>query len=140
MTRGRRRAPSIPARVIRRLRRGEHVELLASVGLAVLLTVMAVGPIKSYAAAADRVDQLASSRVELQSEVDRLEVRRQHLQDPEEIELLARERFGLVRPGEVPYIVVSTEPELEGLQPVTGDTPSTPWYKRLGEAIGRLFD
>jgi cell division protein FtsB len=137
--RGRRRAPSIPALVIHRLRRGEHVELLATVGLIVLLGTMAIGPVKSYAAAADRVGQLEQGQAELQAQVDRLEERRQDLHDPLEIEQLARERFGLVRPGEVPYIVVSAGPELSELQPVSGSRPHAPWYTRLAEVVQGLL-
>jgi cell division protein FtsB len=133
--RGRRRGPSIPARVIHRLRLGEHVEPLATVSLIVLLGTMAIGPVKSYAAAVDRVGQLEQSRAELQAQVDRLEERRQDLHDPLEIEQLARERFGLVRLGEVPYIVVSAGPELSELQPVNGTRPDTPWYTRLAEVV-----
>ena len=117
----------------------EHVPLLATIGLLAVLGAMAFGPVKSYAAAADRVDQLEQGQAELQSEVDRLEERRERLQNPDEIELLARERFGLVRPGEIPYIVVTADPELGELLPVSGEPVNAPWYRRLGEALRRAL-
>lgn len=110
-------------------------------GLAILLTVMAIGPVQSYTAAADRVDQLAQSRAELQAEVDRLEARRERLQDPEEVELLAREQLNLVRPGEIPYVVVTpAEPELDPMRPPSADhRRGEPWHRRLGEAVRGLL-
>ncbi len=39
----------------------------------------------------------------LQQEQERLKVEKNHLEDPEEITKEARERFGLVKSGEIPY-------------------------------------
>ena len=41
---------------------------------------------------------------ELQKRNAELETEKQRLQDPKEIEALAREKLGLVKPGEVPYV------------------------------------
>ena len=41
---------------------------------------------------------------ELQKRNAELEAEKQRLQDPKEIEALAREKLGLVKPGEVPYV------------------------------------
>ena len=53
--------------------------------------------------------ELEKARVELadkQQERADLEHKAAQLRDPAEVERLARERFGLARPGEVPFIVV----------------------------------
>jgi cell division protein FtsB len=41
---------------------------------------------------------------------ERLEERARRLRDPREIEQLAREQYGLVRPGEEPYVVLPAPP------------------------------
>jgi hypothetical protein len=112
--------------------------------LVIAATAMALGPVQNYTAAADRVEALASTREQLSAQVDRLEDRRTTLEDPEELELIARTELGLVRPGEIPFVVVGPEgPEEEQVRP----PPAVPdtgegghWFRRLGRAVGRLFD
>jgi cell division protein FtsB len=125
-------------RVVAWCQQGDRIYLLATLGVAVLLGTMAIGPVKSFTAAADRVDQLYRSRAELQSQVDRLEQRRLELANPEEVELLARERLGLVRPGEIPYVVVAPRPEPDRVGPTTPASARQPWYRRLGQALHKL--
>ena len=50
---------------------------------------------------------------ELRERNDRLEERAERLRDPREIEQLAREQYGLVRPGEEPYVVLPAPPPPE---------------------------
>lgn len=139
--RGRARTPA-PGRV-QRATAGDRVYVYVLIGVVVMLGAMAVGPLQSYTAAADRVDSLEQTRAELQEEVDRLEERRERLQDPEEIELMARTEFGLVKPGEVPFVVVTPEPELDRVFP--DPTPADarpdggPWYRRLGRLLQDLL-
>lgn len=84
-------------------------------GLAVLviaLGVMATGPYADYTAAQERVHELVDRRAALDAAVEELEVEADRLQDPAALEEQARSQLGLVRPGEIPYIVVNppTEP------------------------------
>jgi cell division protein FtsB len=120
------------------LRQGDRIYLLATLSLAALLGAMAIGPVKSYTAAADRIDQLYRSRAELQSQVDRLEARRLELANPEEIELLAREQLSLVRSGEIPYIVVAPRQGPNRVGPTMPAPVSQPWYRRLGQTLRGL--
>ncbi len=69
--------------------------------------------------AEDRLTALVNANEHLESEIAALET-------PVEIEGRAREDFGLVRPGEVAYIVVPVEPEAEPV-PVPADTSSS-WF------------
>jgi hypothetical protein len=46
-----------------------------------------------------------------------------------EIERRAREDFGLVRPGEIAYIVVPVEPDLE--EAVEKNEPADSWFDAL---------
>lgn len=104
---------------------------------------MAVGPLQSYNAAAQRVDELTASRDELQAGVDELDARRERLEDPESLELLAREEFGLVMPGEVPYVVLTPEPELDALRPPSeapAEPPAAAWWDRVWQGVRRLLE
>ena len=68
--------------------------------------------------------------------------RRQRLDDPEELELLARSELGLVKPGEIPFVVVAPDDDSEQVRPppADGDAGSDqPWYRRLGRALADLF-
>lgn len=125
---------------LRRLTAGDRIYLLVLFVVIVLLGVMAIAPLQSYTAAEDRTDRLAASVDRLQEEVDALEERRERLSDPDEIELLAREEHGLVKPGEEPYVVVTPEPEFTRPEPDTGEDPdAVPWYERLRDAALDLF-
>jgi cell division protein FtsL len=55
----------------------------------------------------------------LRSETQRLQQESKKLQGPEEIERIAREQYGLVRPGETPYVLVPSAPATTTTQPAT---------------------
>ena len=79
---------------------------------AVLFVVLALGvfPTRTLldqrAIRADTEAQLAS----LDQEIAELSDRVERLQTPEEIERLAREQYFMVREGEEPYVIVSSQP------------------------------
>jgi cell division protein FtsB len=86
--------------------------------LVFLLAVMLVGLVPfrqilnqrdAVAGAEDRLQALIEANGELDDEIVALET-------PVEIERRAREDFGLVRPGEIAYIVVPTEAEEEEVE------------------------
>lgn len=145
-SRGRQRKPARkrqrkPGR-LRRLVTGDRVYAFVFMGVIGALVAMAIGPLQSYTAAADRVDGLTETRDSLRKEVDRLEERRERLHDLEEIELMARSNFGLVKPGEVPFVVVTPEAELDRIHPDgVDDTPSEQgaWYRQVGRWLGDLL-
>ena len=130
-------------RARRHLLGGDRLYLLALVVVVTAVGAMALGPLESYTAAADRVDALEDTRDRLRHEVDTLEERRDRLEDPEELELLARSELGLVKPGEIPFVVVAPDDDPQvrpsGGEP-DGDEPDAPWYRRLGRALADLFD
>jgi cell division protein FtsB len=98
----------------RRARRTSPVDvllgvlLLGAVGLGVLLLAP---PFEGYLAARQRVAGLEQQAIALENENLRLERRLADLDDPVTIELLARSQQGLVRPGEVPYVL--TPPDVD---------------------------
>ena len=127
---------------IRRVVSGNRPYVLAFFVLLAILTMMVVGPLQSYTAASERVDDLATKRLDLQRTVLQLENRRGRLQDPEEIEYLARQRLGLVKPGEIPYVVSGVDPDTDQVRPdgrplKPVERPSV--WRRLADAFGSLF-
>jgi len=80
--------------------------LLGAIGLGVALLVP---PFENYLAARQRVAVLEQKALALEAENLRLERRIEDLDDPVTIELLARSQQGLVRPGEVPYVLIAPE-------------------------------
>ena len=129
--------------VVRRLVSGDRPYVVAFFVLLAVLATMIIGPLQSYTSAAERVHDLQVTQAELQRTVADLEAREQRLQDPEEIELLARQRLGLVKPGEIPFVVTDGRPDGDQIRP--DGRPLTPPLKlsvwqRIGRAFGSLFD
>jgi cell division protein FtsB len=95
-------------RATRRARRTSPVDvllgmlLLGAIGLGVLLLAP---PFEDYLDARQRVTVLEQQALALDGENQRLERRVADLDDPVTIELLARSQQGLIREGEVPYVL-----------------------------------
>lgn len=83
--------------------------------LVFFLAVMLVGlvPFKQILNQREAVSNADDRLVALQAANDHMESEIIALETPVEIERRAREDFGLVRPGEIAYIVVPVEPEAE---------------------------
>ena len=134
------RRPLLPAA----LTRGQRPYALALAALLLVIALVAATPAQRYLEQRDRVAELEAERAQLAEEVADLEERREELEDPDEIELLARD-LGLVRPGEIPYVVrrdddapralaSEREPDEEARE------DDAPWWRTLGEALGLLGD
>lgn len=126
-----------PSSGLRRVTAGDRIYLLALVVLVLVLAFMAIGPLQSYMVATERVEGLATSRDRLATAVERLEERRERLQDPEEIEVLARSELGLVMPGEEAYVVSDHDgsPDASRFRPDPArhaEPDDVAWYRRLG--------
>lgn len=115
---------------------GDRPYIAVVLSLLVLAGLMLAGPVDRFLDGRARVELLQRQHDALSAEVDRLEARRDDLQDLGEIELLAREELGLVRPGERPYVVVTPEAERPQVVPTTevpeGDAT---WYRRLWDSV-----
>jgi cell division protein FtsB len=108
---------------------------LGLLALLALLAFMASAPIRSLDATNQRVEYLRATKKQLTASVTELEQRRARLRDPAEVELLARTKFGLVKPGERAYVVVTPEDQLRAdAQPPDG-TGHRPWYRWLVDAV-----
>lgn len=88
--------------------------LLGQRRLIVFLTVL-VGafilyfPARALVSQRGHIDALEERRATLRAENQILSKQAERLSDPAELEVLARERLGLVRPGERAYFVEPTE-------------------------------
>ena len=113
------------SRRTRRPRRTRPVDVLLGVlllGAMALGVMLLVQPFEDYLAQRQRVAVLEQQALALETENLRLERRIEDLDDPVTIELLAREQQGLIREGEVPYVL--TPPEVDA--PRILDAPEPP--------------
>ncbi|HVF20396.1 MAG TPA: septum formation initiator family protein [Mycobacteriales bacterium] len=143
----RRRTPGVAippsARPLRRPPRRSTVTTRAAFlallvcGMTLALTV----PLRQFFEQRERLhDVRAAERVQA-ARVAELEAQKGRLQDPAHIERLARERLRFVRPGEVPFIVLTPSGE-PGAQPrVRADgtleppPPEKAWYAELWSSV-----
>lgn len=91
--------------------------LLGAIGIGLLLLAT---PFEDYLAERQRVAMLEQQAMALEAENLRLERRVEDLDDPVTIELLARAQQGLVRPGEVPYVLIAPEVDVPRIVPAPG--------------------
>ncbi len=115
--------------------------LLAPVAVLVFLLALAtnVVPLRQIV---DQKQQLASSKAKLellQTENANLERHVEKLGSPTEVERLAREQLGFVRPGETAYVVIDPEPATPVYpEDFIGDVPEQAvlaWYQKLWRYI-----
>ncbi len=110
--------------------------LAAFVASVVLLS----GPMQNYLASSDRVDLLESQAAALEAANADLEQQRDDLNDPEQLELRARED-GFVKPGEVPYVVVPPEverPQIVEPLPEVDETDAS-WFAKVWNGLTSVF-
>ncbi|WP_305094254.1 septum formation initiator family protein [Prescottella sp. R16] len=93
-------------------------------------------PLRTYLSQRSEADRLAAERVELEQHLEDLQWQQEQIEDPAWIESQARDRLGLVRPGETPYKV-----QLPGdWKPPEPDAPETPpstgaWHSDLWQRL-----
>ena len=121
---------------------GERPLLAATFAALAVFVAMLLGPLQSFTAASERVDELQSRRVQLATAVEDMEARRARLMDPEHVELRAREELGMVKPGETPYVVTGKRKDVERLPQLlpTAQVTERSWWSRVSGALGKLFD
>ena len=81
----------------------QALALLLVVGL---VSAMAIQPTRQLLTQREKIDSAVSDLQALNKVNAKLQRRIERLHDPDFVEQLAREQTGLVRPGEVPYLVM----------------------------------
>lgn len=89
--------------------KGDRPHVVGFVVALGLATVVVSAPVQTWLEQRDRVLQLETTLSALEAENAELGDRAAELRDPEHVELAAREQQGMVRPGEVPYVIVPPE-------------------------------
>lgn len=89
------------------------VGLQIVVGSGVLIAVLAifVFPTTTFLQQRGEIDEAQHQLDVLQAENERLTERTKDLKDLDEVERVAREKYGMVMPGEEAYAIVAEEPE-----------------------------
>ncbi len=108
------------------------IMLIVAVGAAFILFF----PARQLVQQRQRIGSLESRLVQLRTENELLSQDVDRLSDPQELEVLARERLGLVKPGERAYFVEPTEPE-----PASAPTEAkaASWWERAWETFTSLL-
>lgn len=123
-------------------RSGQRPLLVALAVALILGVVMLSGPFERYLDSRTRVEALRATAATLDDENARLERQATHLQDPAELERLAREEQGMIRPGEVPYTLVPPDVDRPVISaPRVSDVgdSSPPWFVRAWDAVRGWF-
>ena len=121
--------------------RGDRPFVVVLLVVVALGLVTMAGPLQRRLEARDRRDLLAEQVSALEGANAGLAMRARDLQDPEQLELLAREELGFVRPGEVPFVVVEPPDDPLAVEaPPEPVPPPQPWYRRLWRALTGVFD
>jgi cell division protein FtsB len=106
--------------------------VLALTALAVVVTAVGIFPFRQIIADRRSVSLAQEQLLALRAENEHLEAQVAVLETDEEVERLAREQFGLVRPGEIAYVVVSPAGEemaTTGAEPTLEDPGEQPWWR-----------
>jgi cell division protein FtsB len=112
---------------------GSMLGLIALLALAVV--VAGILPFRQVLAQRNAVDTAEEQLTAIEEENRLLEARIAALQTPEEVERLAREQFGLVRPGETGYVVI-TPPEEAAAEPEPEPVPEgKPWWEDVWDFL-----
>ncbi len=126
---------------VRRLLVGDRPFQLGILALLVLGVLVLSGPLQTYLEQRDRVDLLEQQVAALDDANAELQQRADDLRRPEYQQLLARERYGYVHPGEVAYVVVPPErdPSEIGDRVEVDEPAPQPWFRDVWDGMKGLF-
>lgn len=112
--------------------------------LLVVLLMSALYPIRQYVGQKSQVGDLVAQEQELTQRIAELRHQQGLLLSNDEIERIAREELGMVRPGEVAFAVLPSEERLRAAaaptvpRPTEGSSRDT-WYQRWWDAVVDTF-
>lgn len=98
-------------------------QIVAVLLLIGLLFAMATKPWMQLTAQKERLEEMAGDLTKVERENAELEARIERYKDPDFIEQKAREQAGLVRPGEIPYVVMPPSDKRVRDKPASTEKP-----------------
>lgn len=118
-------------------RRSRLAPVIAVLLLAALaFTVSGVFPFRQLLRQQGQVDATQDRLDQLTADNELLAARIEALQTDEEIERIAREQYGLVRPGESAYVVVVPDRSTDShVLAAEEPAPARPWWQRMWNFI-----
>ena len=106
---------------------GKLILLVTVLAVAYFLVTAALGGVRSYQLH-QREDRLRAEIQGLQARYERLEALKEYLNSDEYIEAAPREQLGLVRPGEIGFVTISSQPTPT---PAPGEARPELWWDVL---------
>ena len=103
-----------------------------------VLTLTIAGPVRTYFAQRAELTAIEASNAQLELQKAQLEAKKTRINDPAYIEAQARDRLGMVMPGETPYQIQlpnSPAPASEEPGASAPQSSSDPWYTTLWHTI-----
>jgi cell division protein FtsB len=107
-----------------------------------LLGAMAIEPTRKLMDQRTRIDQATAELEQVNRSNQRLQARIERLQDPDYVDQLARSQAGLVKPGEIAFVVmppgrpVQSEKKASTREPKTAPPPEPTFVESLLHFIG----
>ena len=138
-TRTRPASPVAPPAVVKQRGRLSRLTGRAVVLLLVLaaLVMSLAFPLREYVQQRSQIAALEAEAAHRQSRVESLQQQAQRWNDPDFVELQARDRLHYVFPGETGFVVLSPKDVQEARQPEIRVAPkvSDPWYETLWSSL-----
>lgn len=106
-----------------------------------VLILSALYPLRQYASQDEHVGSMVAQVRSMDRKIADLRREQKALSSDDEVERIAREELGMVRPGEVAFAVVGSQaPESSAhVAPKVAPAPKSgdPWYTRWWDAVSR---
>ena len=108
--------------------------------LIVVLMLSALYPIRQYFSQKTQLVNLTAEEAQLAQRIEQLTEVKSRLLTDDEIERIAREELGMVRPGEVAFAVVPggesrSDPEIPSIVVSKPQRAEPAWYERWWDAV-----
>jgi cell division protein FtsB len=111
--------------------------------LVMVLAVLAVSyasSLRAYLEQRSHITELKAAIAERRSSIEELEREKERWQDPAYVSAQARERFGYVKPGETPFVVLEDGEPLQSEAELTdpdsvGEEPKRAWYDDAWDSV-----
>lgn len=110
---------------------------LAIVGIVLVVVIAIVGtPLRNYLQQRSEIQRLSAAISEKEAEKDRLQSEIDKYNSPAYVKEQARERLGVIDPGEVAYRVLGQSTQSSSADSSVQDQASTkPWYETLWDSV-----